>query len=153
MKIILHVNLTYYCFSSTSSKSVTQKTIELELKGIKREHFEINIFEKLIIHQKNDMAWYSKLIQNHLIDHLIPFLPLDIIHVKICIQNELRKYPVNIKSSENFYQDLNRMSQELDYDPQNSQKKYSTSGCKRVPVLVRNFIIEKGLAEYLNNEL
>ena len=112
-----------------------------------------NIFEKLIIHQKNDMAWYSKLIQNHLIDHLIPFLPLDIIHVKICIQNELRKYPVNIKSSENFYQDLNRMSQELDYDPQNSQKKYSTSGCKRVPVLVRNFIIEKGLAEYLNNEL
>jgi hypothetical protein len=95
-------------------------------------------------------------VRNHLIDYFIPFLPLGINHVKICIQNELKKYPIdNLKLSATFLNDLIQIFQESDYESENFNKNYSRSGCKQVPMLVKRVLIEKGLINYmyLKNEL
>ena len=73
--------------------------------------------------------------------------------MKKCISSELNKH--NLRNRE--YYDKNHLQADLDYiademvyEPPGLNR-YSTSGCKRVPSLVRNLIAEK---EYpLNDEL
>jgi hypothetical protein len=68
-------------------------------------------------------------------------LPLERIHVKNCIREELSKHEfsnfLNKKSYEANYleKDVDQIANQLTYEPDDIQK-YSTSGCKRVPFLV-----------------
>ena len=110
------------------------------------------MFQKAIhdqnYHHKSDAnkgMWHSTLISNHLIDHYVPFLPLEREHVKMCIQFEFKKYHIDDKKS-TYLQDIDHIADELSYEPPGIHK-YSSSGCKRIANLVRKFIIEKNIVE------
>lgn len=70
--------------------------------------------------------WHSPLIEKHLIDYFIPFLPLERSHIKRCAEAELKRkgYPVTQSN-------LNRVADELSYFP-NDEKAFSKSGCKKI---------------------
>jgi hypothetical protein len=97
--------------------------------------------------------WHSTLISNHLVDHYVPFLPLEREHVKMCIEYEFNRYDIDHKSSKSFFQDVDYIADELSYEPP-GYNKYSSSGCKRIANLVRKFIVERQIAkESIKNEL
>ena len=128
--------------------------------NIKRENFELKKFQKAIQDHnynhrsdKNKGMWHSTLISNHLIDHYVPFLPLEREHVKLCIRFEFNKYKINEKTSKAYFQDIDSIADELSYEPPGVHK-YSSSGCKRIANLVRKFIVEKNIVEEtMKNEL
>ena len=94
--------------------------------------------------------YHASIIDSWLIDYFVPFLPLERIHVKKCISNELEKY--NFKDSKYFktslQQDIDEIADEMSYEP-SGLGKFSSSGCKRVSNLVRNLITQK---KYLIND-
>nr|XP_039268812.1 torsin-1A-like [Styela clava] len=68
----------------------------------------------------------SKLVSNNLIDHFVPFLPLERSHVRNCIIDEMKRR--NLNRGENFIQEV---LEELLWFPKVEQL-HSTSGCKKV---------------------
>lgn len=89
--------------------------------------------------------WHASIIDSYLIDFYIPFLPLERLHVKNCIKTELLKYNFEDKKKyekENLENDLDQIADEMVYEPPGLNK-FSTAGCKRVPNLVRNLIVER----------
>jgi hypothetical protein len=82
-------------------------------------------------------------------------LPLERAHIKLCIKTELTKY--EFADRENYEKthlkkDVEQIADELKYEPAGFNK-YSSSGCKRVPNLVRNLIVEKKHKLVEKNEL
>jgi hypothetical protein len=73
----------------------------------------------------------------------VPFLPLERIHIKKCIVTEISKYNIKDYNKNVLESDLDQIADEMAYEPARSNK-FSTSGCKRVPNLVRSLIAEKG---------
>ncbi|KAG8141758.1 putative Torsin A protein [Naja naja] len=70
--------------------------------------------------------WHSSLIDRNVIDYFIPFLPLEISHVKMCIRSELesRGHAIN--------EDIvSRVANEMTYFPK-EERIYSDKGCKTV---------------------
>lgn len=97
--------------------------------------------------------WHASIVDSYLIDYYIPFLPLERIHVKKCIRAEFNKYNLVNKADyekTKLESDLDYIADEMVYEPEGSYK-FSSSGCKRVPNLVRNLIAEKGYS--LKDEL
>jgi hypothetical protein len=89
--------------------------------------------------------WHASIIDSYLIDFYVPFLPLERLHVKNCIKIELLKYNFEDKQKyvkENLENDLDQIADEMVYEPPGLNK-FSTAGCKRVPNLVRNLIVER----------
>lgn len=69
---------------------------------------------------------YSDLIQKHLITAMIPFLPLQAEHIRLCVHD------VAIQRGVPFTEDLaNFVLEELEWAPEGTQF-FSVSGCKRV---------------------
>ncbi len=88
--------------------------------------------------------WHSTLISNQLIDHYIPFLPLQVEDVENCIKNEFKKYKtceMNFVEEQKYVQDILK---ELVYE-ENNDKLFSKYGCKRITSLVRKLLIERKL--------
>jgi hypothetical protein len=79
--------------------------------------------------------WHSSLIDKNLISAFVPFLPLERQHVKLCVEDELRKKRYHISESI-----LNKVADELQYFPIET-KLFSKSGCKRVAEKV-DYILE-----------
>ena len=93
----------------------------------------------------NKGLWHASIIDSYLIDFYVPFLPLERSHIKNCIKAELKKY--NLLNREEYEKvsmqtDLDHVADEMVYEPPGLNL-YSTSGCKRVPSLVRNLIAQK----------
>ena len=91
--------------------------------------------------------WHASIIDSYLIDFYVPFLPLEREHVRNCIRAEFRNY--NLSTDNNLsYQitdyDIEQIVDEHVFEPP-GYKKYSSSGCKRVPFLVRTFISKRNL--------
>ncbi|CAF0789295.1 unnamed protein product [Brachionus calyciflorus] len=138
--------------SNSASKKIAELTLDLDRKNIKRESFELKPFQRAI----QDTVFYNKepdnkglyhaaIIENYLIDFYIPFLPLEKIHVKNCVRTELLKYKFidsNLYEKEHLEEDVDAIANEMSYEPPGLSK-FSSSGCKRVPNLVRNLIVEK----------
>jgi hypothetical protein len=76
----------------------------------------------------------------------VPFLPLEKKHVQNCARAELRKYDFNKSDmkrlQENFEKDVDEIADEMVYEKVMFNR-FSTSGCKRVPNLVRNLIVQR----------
>nr|XP_039270378.1 torsin-1A-like [Styela clava] len=69
----------------------------------------------------------SDIIQKQLIDHFVPFLPLEKIHVRRCVEDEFKRAGVFNVSNEA----LDSVLDELDWWPE-KDKLYSKSGCTKV---------------------
>lgn len=81
---------------------------------------------------------YSELIKNHLIDHYIPFLPLERSHIKLCIHDYFATKGVNNPTDEQ----ISKVADMLQYFPKGVEI-YSTSGCKRVAQKVDLYLEEE----------
>lgn len=88
--------------------------------------------------------WRASIIDSYLIDFYIPFLPLERKHVRQCVKAEMGKYKFvdKMRSQLNNEEDIDSVVEALVYEPIGYEK-FSSSGCKKIPNLVRNLIVEK----------
>lgn len=108
-----------------------ERSFEFWKLGKRREEIELHDFESLLKNQAyNDESTmkYSSLITSHLINHYIPFLPMERAHVEKCI----RAYFIEASINHRLY-DLIRdyVFKSLEWWPSDLQL-YSNSGCKQV---------------------
>lgn len=81
---------------------------------------------------------YSELIKNHLIDHFIPFLPLERHHVRLCVRDYFMTKGVDFPTDDQ----TTKVANMLQYFPKGVEI-YSTSGCKRVAQKVDLYLEEE----------
>ncbi|XP_015765851.1 PREDICTED: torsin-1A-like [Acropora digitifera] len=118
--------------SNTGAGLISQEVLTHWKEGKKRDEIRIKpLDEALYLDELNGKTtktgfWHSSLLERHLIDYFIPFLPLERSHIKMCAKAdlELKGYPVTAEI-------LNRVADEMLYYPENF-KVFSTSGCKKV---------------------
>ena len=150
--------------SNSAAKDIAQFTLSYDKQNIHRNDFDLKVFQSeiqnSIYHNKEENEkglWHASIIDSYLIDFYVPFLPLERDHVQNCIRTEFRNYnyttnlsvPTNKHISDS---DVETIVDEHVYEPP-GYKKYSSSGCKRVPFLVRTFIYKKLLSNESNDEL
>ncbi|XP_063792510.1 torsin-1A-like [Pseudophryne corroboree] len=97
--------------------------IAMERHSLQLYHLE-SIFSTLF---SNRILWHRSLIGNSLIDFSIPFLPLELGHVKRCIMAELRQS--GLREDEEL---ASRVANEMVYFPKD-RKLFSDRGCKTIP--------------------
>ena len=142
-------NSIFMFLSNSASQDITQKSFDLEsTNSIKRENFESKMFRKIIedkifnakikINDDEKGFWHLDLIKSQSIDHYIPFLPLKLEHIKLCIRAEFKKINYAMRSED----DVDAIAEELNYEPEGFYL-YSSTGCKRIPQLVRSRIISQ----------
>ncbi|XP_030643590.1 torsin-1A-like [Chanos chanos] len=122
-----------FIFLSNAGESVIEKVVlDSWRDGEKREQLQMNsrdmetkIF-KDVFNANSSGFWHSTLIDAHLIDHFIPFLPLEYRHVRQCVLAEMAA--LNITANDGF---VDRVAQNLPYFPP-EEKILSVKGCKTV---------------------
>ncbi|CAI2341817.1 unnamed protein product [Caenorhabditis sp. 36 PRJEB53466] len=118
--------------SNKGGERIANITLKQYQNGYPREQLKLESFERdLMLFSFNEKGGLqmSELISNHLIDHFIPFLPLQREHVKKCAEAYLRK-----RGRSDLVSDValvERVLNALQYFPESS-KAFSSSGCKRV---------------------
>jgi hypothetical protein len=113
----------------SASKEIDSKTLELEVNnGLNRDDFPLKTFINFIVKKNKDIF------NNELITYL-PFLPMTKQHIKQCIELDLKNYNHEFSYSEDTIQTIVDL---LDYGP-HSAEIYSTSGCKRIHRLIRDY--------------
>ncbi len=121
-------------------------TLDYEKKQISREKYSLTSFQVAIQNsiyynkEEDDKGMYrASIISSYLIDYYIPFLPLDKLHIKKCIEAEFERHKyVNINPIALLsYIDL--VAARQIYEPTGTEK-FASGGCKKVPFLVRTFI-------------
>ncbi|EDO43415.1 predicted protein [Nematostella vectensis] len=85
--------------SNTGAHSINEETLMNWQRGRKREDMTIKHMDHLInlgAFNSNGGFWHTTLIEKHLIDYFVPFLPLERAHIKQCalvdLQDKGRKY-------------------------------------------------------------
>jgi hypothetical protein len=116
--------------SNTGSNVIAERLVNMWRDGRKREDILLNDFEELIrkgIFNHKGGFYMSDTIQSNLIDHYIPFLPLEEPHVKQCIQAEYRRRGVKFPHKDQ----IDEVFKDVEFGPE-PHKVFSTSGCKRI---------------------
>ncbi|KAF6772999.1 hypothetical protein AHF37_08093 [Paragonimus kellicotti] len=119
-----------FLFLSNAGGSVINRRLYDHLKsGKKRSDLQYADLNRLLTRSAfNDEGGFrsSHLIQKHLITAMIPFLPLQIDHVRLCVRDAAEQRNVS------FTEDLAQfVLDELEWGPEDTQL-FSVSGCKRV---------------------
>lgn len=94
---------TFIFLSNTAGVAISTHLADLMKQGKWREDTQLQDFEKIIeIGAYNLQGGLQKasIIESHLIDHYIPFLPLEKEHVKKCIIEEYGKYVLRAPDEE-----------------------------------------------------
>lgn len=123
--------------SNTGSRSIVQQLITLWENGVKREDTKLQDFENLIsIGAFNEKGGFhfSDTIETSVIDHYIPFLPLEKEHVEKCIKVAFLKRKV--KPTEQMIEEA---FSHMTFDPP-PHNLYSKSGCKRIEQKIATII-------------
>ncbi|XP_056394661.1 torsin-1B-like isoform X2 [Hyla sarda] len=121
--------------SNTGANVISDFALEFRKEGKKRE--EIQLFElqsRLSSYlQKSLHSEYhnSDLINNNVIDVFVPFLPLELEHVKMCVRAELQRLE---KTEDKAFVD--RIAGSMDYYPR-EEKVFSQNGCKNVAARIK----------------
>uniref|UniRef100_A0A915JXS0 Torsin-1A C-terminal domain-containing protein n=1 Tax=Romanomermis culicivorax TaxID=13658 RepID=A0A915JXS0_ROMCU len=120
---------------NTGGNDINTKYYEFWRKGIPRENVKLSDVEDVIIKaafNEDGGLKYSELIKHHLIDHFVPFLPMERSHVRLCIKDYLMTknytFNSNMEEEEKF---IAKVSDSLPYFPKDTGL-FSSSGCKRV---------------------
>ncbi|KAK7081256.1 nuclear membrane organization [Halocaridina rubra] len=115
--------------SNTGGPEITRSMLEMWRMGKKREEITLADMEQLIqlgaFNEKGGLH-NSALIQHSLVDHYVPFLPLERKHVEFCIRDEIRRR--GYAENKDF---VKKVADEMTYFPPEN-KLFSTTGCKRV---------------------
>ncbi|XP_063792511.1 torsin-1A-like [Pseudophryne corroboree] len=81
--------------SNAGGDLINREVLKYWMSGKKREDLQLHHMEYVLslglFNNKNGGFWHSSLINKNLVDFFIPFLPLELRHVKKCILAELRQ--------------------------------------------------------------
>ncbi|CAF1059985.1 unnamed protein product [Adineta steineri] len=131
--------------SNTGGKEINRIAFKYHLDSVKREDYKIAEFQKELgnaAHNEEGGLWHASLINRHLVDFFVPFLPLERSHVSTCIQRQLaivRKHEeYQYKLSDNDI--VAKVLDLIEFSPPDAQL-YSVSGCKKVSQKL-DFILE-----------
>lgn len=127
----------YIFLSNTGSSRITQRLLTLWEEGRQRHTTKLQDFENLIsVGAFNERGgfYHSDTIDSNVIDHYIPFLPLEEVHVKKCLNK--------IFIDRGIYPTNEMIEEALSYvifgpPPHNI---YATTGCKRLEQKVGTII-------------
>ncbi|XP_076044652.1 torsin-1A-like isoform X2 [Oratosquilla oratoria] len=115
--------------SNTGGANITRRMLELWKEGKNREDIELSDLEDLILkgafNEKGGLH-HSELIHHSLVDHYIPFLPLERHHIELCAEDELARR--NLRPQKDV---IKKVADEMVYFPAET-KLFSKTGCKRV---------------------
>ncbi|XP_073731611.1 torsin-1A-like [Misgurnus anguillicaudatus] len=127
-------NAIFIFLSNAGGNVINKITLDWQREGQKRENLQMNSMEmetqilQNIFNDESSGFWRSSIIDRHLVDHFIPFLPLDLKHVRQCVLAEM----VNMNISIAQYPDLaERVAREMPFFPP-EEKIFSIKGCKSV---------------------
>ncbi|XP_072015358.1 torsin-1A-like [Amphiura filiformis] len=118
--------------SNIAAYAISNYTMNHYLDGNKREDIKLRDVEALIMKQafndKDTGMQHSRLLDSYLVSHFIPFLPLEIRHVRQCVNTELK--------ARGFSQDesiTEAVIEELQfYGPSRDAEIFALKGCKNV---------------------
>ncbi|KAJ8945873.1 hypothetical protein NQ318_002713 [Aromia moschata] len=116
--------------SNTGSGLINEHYEELWNRGRQREDVTLNDFELMIskgAFNEEGGFYLSDTIKSNLIDHYIPFLPMQEKHVIECIKDEFRQRDVNYPNPQHIKQVL----EFIEWGP-DTTKLFSKTGCKRI---------------------
>uniref|UniRef100_A0A8D8Y454 Torsin-like protein n=2 Tax=Cacopsylla melanoneura TaxID=428564 RepID=A0A8D8Y454_9HEMI len=146
-------NTIFMFLSNAGGKAIMDQLIELQkggwvLSGKSRADLKLNDFEpvtKFFSYNEPGGFHTSDIIAHNVIDHYIPFMPLETEHVVKCIKNEFdhaREYYPSMKVS---FDDLKTYVLEgMTFIPED-EKIFSSSGCKRVKAKVGTYLSRFGI--------
>ncbi|XP_025409420.1 torsin-1A isoform X2 [Sipha flava] len=126
-------NSIFIFLTNAGADAIVEKTLDHWRKGYARNQLTIQDFDKILqVSAFNEIGGLKKshLIDSHIIDHYIPFLPLEKNHVLQCIHAELRQLNQSMDSD-----NINKILQMIPFGPK-PETLFSTSGCKRINALV-----------------
>lgn len=137
----VHQNKATFIFlSNTGSSQIVQHLKSLWEKGKKRDDTRLQDFEKLIANgafSEKGGFHHSDTIQTSVIDHYVPFLPLEEVHVRKCLQRAFSDRSVT-PTEEMIEEALSHLT--FGPEPHNL---YSMAGCKRIEQKVASIVYRK----------
>ncbi|GBN52107.1 Torsin-1B [Araneus ventricosus] len=113
--------------SNTGGNNITRVALKFWSDGKNREDIALKDVEHIITggsYNEPGGLRHSEIVRSALIDHYIPFLPLEKKHVKMCAASELRRRGLKTDSAT-----VNRIADQLLYEPADL---YSKFGCKKI---------------------
>ncbi|XP_071980616.1 torsin-1A-like isoform X2 [Engystomops pustulosus] len=120
--------------SDTGANVISDYALEVRSQGKRRKEIKLfdvqRILTSHLLKARNSEFYDCDLIKNKVIDIFVPFLPLDLKHVKMCVRAELERQERT--EDEEF---VSRVVEEMDYYPK-GEKVYCKNGCKNVHVRV-----------------
>ncbi|TRY71330.1 hypothetical protein DNTS_016570 [Danionella cerebrum] len=126
-------NKAMFIFLSNAGGSLIVDTaLEFWKKGNDRNDLWMNsndLENKLALHVFNDETsgfLYSSILDHHLVDHYVPFLPLELKHVRQCVKAEM--VHLNITVDEDL---ADKVARDMVFYPE-KEKVFAVKGCKSV---------------------
>ncbi|XP_018952848.1 torsin-1A-like isoform X1 [Cyprinus carpio] len=125
-------NAIFIFLSNAGGNVIAEVALDSWREGICREELWMNSKEletkifRNIFSDENSGFLHSSIIDEHLIDHYIPFLPLMLKHVRQCVMAEMRH--LNIKPN---YDLADKVARDMPFFPE-KERIFSAKGCKSV---------------------
>ncbi|XP_050952748.1 torsin-1A-like [Labeo rohita] len=125
-------NAVFIFLSNSGGNVITEVALDFWREGKDREkiwmnskELETKIFQDIFNNKKSGFL-YSSIIDHHLVDHYIPFLPLELKHVRQCVMAEM----IHLKINQDY--DLaDKVARDMPFFPE-KQKIFALKGCKSV---------------------
>ncbi|KAK2885313.1 hypothetical protein Q8A67_016150 [Cirrhinus molitorella] len=125
-------NAIFIFLSNTGGNVITKVTLDFwrerkdrEMIRMNSKELETQIFQD-IFNDKNSGFLYSTLIDHHLVDHYIPFLPLELKHVRQCVMAEMDHLKID-----QDYDLADKVVRDMPFFPE-KEKIFAVKGCKSV---------------------
>ena len=121
-------NMVFIFLSNSGGHAVNQHVLKHALDGKVRQSLmlkELELIFQGMIKQTPD-AWFADLLKSDVIDHLVPFLPLERTHVKQCIRRDLIMKGFHVREAL-----VTEIAEQMEYFP-DGHGFFSVSGCKKV---------------------
>lgn len=134
----------YIFLSNSGGNEIAQRALQYYEEGKARESMSLTEAEEILIagaYNANGGLKMSELISTHLVDHFVPFLPLERKHILLCIRDYML-----LQNFEATDERIMAIADSLQYFPKSSAI-YSSSGCKRVAQKVDLLISNEKEAE------
>ncbi|XP_068681706.1 uncharacterized protein [Montipora foliosa] len=121
-------NMVFIFLSNSGGQAINNHVLRHVFEGKIRENLTSSELENIfhgVIENTPDI-WFADLLKEDVIDHLVPFLPLERMHVKQCIRRDLIKKGFAVEETM-----VKNIADQMDYFPK-GHNFFSVSGCKKV---------------------
>ncbi|XP_019124685.2 torsin-1A [Larimichthys crocea] len=116
--------------SNAGGESIIETALNFWRAGRDREEIELKDLETAlslsVFNNKKSGFWHTSLIDKHLVDFFVPFLPLEYRHVVQCVLAEMKAKNLKPKKSV-----AEQVARDLVYSPK-SERAFAVKGCKTI---------------------